>query len=93
MRAFRVREEAVERFYVKAGSVNAVRRALARAPGGARVIGRLDRETIECSHTMDARSYARHWPVLLSRLEKAGLSVCQRPGTVESERGTLTYGQ
>jgi hypothetical protein len=70
----------MERFYVKAGSVNAVRRALGRAPGGARAVGRFDRETIECVHTMDEHSYARHWPVLLSRLGKAGLSVCPRPG-------------
>jgi hypothetical protein len=70
----------MERFYVKAGSVNAVRKALARAPGGARVIGRYDRETIECSHTMDAHSRVRHWPVLLSRLAKAGLVVVERPG-------------
>ena len=46
----------MERFFVKAGSVNAVRKALARAPGGARVVGRYDRETIECAHTMDAHS-------------------------------------
>lgn len=68
------------RFYVQAGSVNAVRRALGRAPGGARVVGRFDRQTIECSHTMAAHSYGRHWPVLLSRLEKAGLAVVDRPG-------------
>ena len=70
----------MERFFVKAASVNAVRRALDRAPGGARVIGRFDRETIECGHTMAARSLARHWPILLSRLEKAGLVVVDRPG-------------
>jgi hypothetical protein len=70
----------VERFFVKASSVNAVRRALDRAPGGAQVIGRFDRETIECGHTMSAHSLARHWPVLLSRLEKAGLSIVGRPG-------------
>jgi hypothetical protein len=70
----------MDRFYVKAGSVNAVRKALARAPGGARVVGRFDRETIECSHTMDAHSLARHWPVLVSRLSKAGLVVVERPG-------------
>ena len=69
----------MERFFVKAGSVNAVRKALARAPGGVRVVGRYDRETIECTHTMDAHSFARHWPVLLSRLTKAGLSVVPRP--------------
>ena len=70
----------MERFFVKAGSVNAVRKALARAPGGARVVGRYDRETIECAHTMDAHSLARLWPILLSRLEKAGLTVAARPG-------------
>ena len=69
----------MERFFVKAASVNAVRRALDRAPGGARVIGRFDRETIECGHTMSAQSLSRHWPVLLSRLEKAGLVVVDRP--------------
>jgi len=67
------------RFYVRAPSVSAVRRALFRAPGGARVVGRHDRETIECSHTMDQRSFDRHWPILLSRLDKAGLGVTNRP--------------
>ena len=67
------------RFYVKAGSVNAVRRALDRAPGGARVLGRFDRETIACTHTMEAHSYSRHWPVVLSRLGKAGIVVVDRP--------------
>ena len=69
----------MEKFYVKASSVNAVRRALTRAPGGARVIGRFDRETIECLHTMDSHSLGRHWPVLISRLGKVGLSVVERP--------------
>ncbi len=69
------------RFYVKAPSVNAVRRALGRAPGGVRVLGRYDRETIECRHTMNDHSYARHWPVVLSRLSLAGLSVVERPET------------
>ncbi len=32
-------------FFVRAPSVNAVRRALDRAPGGARVVGRHDRES------------------------------------------------
>jgi hypothetical protein len=73
----------MDRFFVKAASVNAVRRALDRAPGGARVIGRFDRETIECGHTMSAHSLGRHWPVLLSRLEKAGLSVVDRPKSFE----------
>jgi hypothetical protein len=63
------------RFLVRAPSVNAVRRALRRAPGGARVVGRSDRETIECSHAMDAHSFRRHWPVILSRLDSAGLSI------------------
>lgn len=67
------------RFYVDAPSVSAVRRALHRAPGGARVVGRHDRRTIACSHTMDAHSFARHWPVILSRLEKAGLRATHRP--------------
>lgn len=63
------------RFLVKAQSVNQVRRALGRAPGGVRVVGRFDRETIECVHTMEAHSLSRHWPVVLSRLTSAGLSV------------------
>jgi len=75
----------MERFFVRAGSVNAVRRALDRAPGGARVVGRFDRETIECRHTMAAQSLARHWPILLSRLDKAGLAVVDRPGSPPSE--------
>ena len=74
----------MERFYVRAGSINAVRKALARAPGGAKVVGRFDRETIECSHTMEAHSLGRHWPVLLSRLAKAGLTVVERPGALPS---------
>jgi len=69
----------MEKFYVKASSVNSVRRALTRAPGGARVVGRFDRETIECVHTMDSHSLGRHWPVLISRLGKVGLSVVVRP--------------
>ena len=71
----------MERFYVRARSVNEVRRALGRAPGGVRVLGRFDRETIECEHTMEEHSLARHWPVVVSRLAKAGLSVVEgRPG-------------
>jgi hypothetical protein len=68
------------RFYVRAPSVSAVRRALFRAPGGAKVMGRFDRATILCSHTMDEHSFRRHWPVIKSRLEKAGLTVVERPG-------------
>jgi hypothetical protein len=63
------------RFRVRAPSVNAVRRALYRAPGGVKVVGRQDRETILCTHTMDDHSLARLWPIIRSRLEKAGLSV------------------
>ena len=66
------------RFLVRAGSVNAVRRALGRAPGGVRVVGRFDREAIECVHTMSAHSFGRHWPVIVSRLEKAGLALDPR---------------
>ena len=68
------------RFYVRAPSVSIVRRALFRAPGGAKVMGRHDRTTILCSHTMDEHSLRRHWPVIKSRLEKAGLAVVERPG-------------
>jgi hypothetical protein len=67
------------RFYVRAPSVSVVRRALFRAPGGAKVMGRHDRSTIVCSHTMDAHSLRRHWPVIKSRLENAGLAVVDRP--------------
>lgn len=73
----------MERFFVQAPSVNQVRRALDRAPGGAQVIGRYDRDLIECGHTMSSQSYARHWPVLLSRLEKAGLKVIDRPSVAD----------
>ena len=38
-------------------------------------MGRQDRETILCTHTMDEHSLSRHWPVIVSRLEKAGLSI------------------
>ncbi len=68
------------RFFVRAPSVNAVRRALHRAPGGARVVGRADRDTIECVHTMDDHSLGRHWPVIVSRLEKAGLCLAPDRG-------------
>jgi hypothetical protein len=71
----------VERFFVRARSVNAVRKALGRAPGGVEVVGRYDRETIECRHTMQAHSLGRHWPIIVSRLSKAGLTVVPRPGS------------
>lgn len=64
-----------ERFLVRARSVNEVRRALgASPPGGVRVVARFDRDRIECRHTMDESSYAKLWPILASRLSKAGLS-------------------
>ena len=66
-------------FFVRAPSINAVRRALDRAPGGAKVVGRHDRETILCTHTMDGHSLARHWKVIVSRLSKARLAVVARP--------------
>lgn len=80
----------MDRFYVKAGSVNAVKRALGRAPGGVKVVGRFDRETITCSHTMDQHSYGRHWPIILSRLTREGLMVVPRPGppVASEEPGT-----
>jgi hypothetical protein len=68
-------------FFVRAPSINAVRRALYRAPGGARVVGRHDRATILCTHTMDAHSLGRHGSVIISRLAKAGLEVVPRPPT------------
>jgi len=73
------------RFYVAAPSVNAVRRALGRAPGGVEVVGRHDRSTIECMHTMDEHSLARHWAVIVSRLAKAGLKVVEKPGPASAE--------
>jgi hypothetical protein len=77
---FEKREMGPDRtFYVRAPSINAVRRALDRAPGGARVVGRHDRETILCSHTMDGHSLSRHWKVIVSRLAKAGLAIVARP--------------
>jgi hypothetical protein len=66
-------------FYVRAPSINAVRRALFRAPGGVRVVGRHDRETILCTHTMEEHSLARLWPIILSRLARAGLAVVPGP--------------
>jgi hypothetical protein len=47
-------------------------------------MGRHDRDTILCTHTMDVHSLGRHWPVIVSRLAKAGLSIVPRPG---AERG------
>ena len=77
----------MERFFVKAGSVNQVRKALDRAPGGAQVIGRYDRQIIECGHTMSAQSWTKHWPVLLSRFEKAGIVVVDPP-SIQNDPGT-----
>lgn len=73
------------RFYVAAPSVNSVRRALGRAPGGVEVVGRHDRDTIECQHTMDEHSLGRHWAVIVSRLAKAGLKVIEKPGSASAE--------
>ena len=70
------------RFYVRAPSVSVVRKALFRAPGGAKVMGRFDRSTILCSHTMDEHSLRRHWPVIKSRLESVGLAVVDRPESI-----------
>jgi hypothetical protein len=57
-----------------------------------RVVGRHDRETILCTHTMDEHSLFRHWPVIMSRLAKAGLAVVARPpretGTADSADGS-----
>lgn len=47
-----------------------------------RVVGRSDAQTIEVRHTMDERSFARFWPIVRSRLSKAGLSVVE-PGDGE----------
>lgn len=79
----------MERFLVKAPSVNAVRKALGRAPGGARVVGRFDRETIECVHTMDESSLPKHWPVIVSRLGKEGLAVVKRPGKYANDSRSM----
>ena len=73
------------RFYVAAPSVNSVRRALGRAPGGVEVVGRYDRTTIECNHTMDEHSLGRHWAVIVSRLAKSGLKVVEKPGMASAE--------
>ena len=83
----------MERFFVRASSVNQVRRALDRAPGGAQVIGRFDRQIIECGHTMSGHSFARHWPILLSRFEKAGIAVVDPlPGGESSSAGSSGLG-
>ncbi len=71
----------MEKFYVSAKSVNSVRRALGRSPGGVEVLGRFDRDTIECGHTMNEHSMGRHWSVIVSRLSKAGLRLADRPRT------------
>ncbi|WZO99756.1 hypothetical protein EP7_001369 [Isosphaeraceae bacterium EP7] len=69
------------RFFVVAKSVNQVKRALIHTAGGVRVIGRFDRETIECSHTMESQSFKKNWPIILSRLSSAGLQLVDRPGS------------
>ncbi|WP_250846724.1 hypothetical protein [Aquisphaera insulae] len=48
------------------------------------MIGRHDRETIECGHSMNDRSLARHWPVIAGRLECSGLVVVARPEAAAS---------
>jgi hypothetical protein len=78
-------------FLVRAPSISAVRRALYRAPGGARVVGRHDRATVLCRHTMDAHSLRRHWPVIESRLTKAGLEILPRPADPDGAR--LPHGE
>jgi hypothetical protein len=42
-------------------------------------VGRHDRDTVLCNHTMDGHSLSRHWRVIVSRLAKAGLAVVARP--------------
>ena len=72
----------------------------ARTGSGRReVVGRFDRETIECRHTMDEHSLGRHWPVLVSRLAKAGLAVVvgqapltAAPSSAEDRRDRLARG-
>jgi hypothetical protein len=56
------------------------------------VVGRFDRATIECRHTMDAHSLARHLPVIVSRLAKAGLKVVERPATSAEDPGDRRPG-
>ena len=63
---------------MRAPSVSAVRRALIGRLAGRGSIGRHDRETILCRHTMDGHSFSRHWKVIVSRLTKAGLAVVAR---------------
>jgi hypothetical protein len=75
----KIHMDADRSFYVRAPSINAVRRALHRAPGGVRVVGRHDRDTVLCNHTMDGHSLSRHWRVIVSRLAKAGMAVVARP--------------
>ena len=75
----------MERFYVSAKSVSVVRKALARSPGGVEVLGRFDRDTIECRHTMNEHSLGRHWMVIVSRLSKSGLRITDRPSTTNPQ--------
>lgn len=71
------------RFLVRAPSVNTVKRALNNVPGGVEVIGRFDRETIECAHTMAGPSFIRNWPIVRSRLTRAGLGLVGEVGPLE----------
>ena len=69
------------------GSVNAVRKALGRAPGGVRVVGRFDRETIECRPHDGRRTASRGSGRSSSAgFEKAGLAVVDAAGP-DSGRG------
>ncbi|ADV62069.1 hypothetical protein Isop_1484 [Isosphaera pallida ATCC 43644] len=70
------------RFLVRAESVNAVKRALRNVPGGVEVIGRYDRDTIECAHTMAGPSFIRNWPIVRGRLARAGLGVVGEVGPI-----------
>jgi hypothetical protein len=55
-------------------------------------MGREDRETIVCTHTMDGHSFLRHWPVIKSRLAKAGLAIVPGPAQDRSDIGLEAEG-
>ncbi len=65
---------------------------LAPRSGRSAVVGRHDRATIQCTHTMDEHSLGRHWPVIVSRLGKAGLAVVPRPakGTTDLKKDSAS---
>ena len=70
------------RFFVKAGSVNAVRRALYRSSGRGPRGGTLRSGDNRVLAHNGWQSMIKNWPIIESRLEKAGLEVSPAPAAM-----------